>query len=365
MSFFDYPRGFNQPGTKGKSRRFAGLGFLVVAAFGLLAAFYLPTGYVVEQPGPTFNVLGSPDGDAVIEIPDAPTYKTSGHLDLLTVSVVGNREHTANWSEVFSAWIDPAKSVIPVDEIFPANQTTKQAELESSAMMEISQQDAIAAALTKLGYKVPWFIYVSQVAKSSPASGKFIAADYVTAVNGVKVKDIDELRGEVNKYDGKNPLSISIIRDGVPLKLLVDPVKDESKAWRMGITVGYKYDFPVNVHLHLADVGGPSGGMMFALGIYDKLTPGELTGARFIAGTGTITADGVVGPIGGIRQKMFGAQNAGATYFLAPADNCNEVVGNIPNGLKVFKASTFTEAIKIVKTIGEAKDLSSLPTCTK
>jgi PDZ domain-containing protein len=133
----------------------------------------------------------------------------------------------------------------------------------------------------------------------------------------------------------------------------------------MGVTVGYKYEFPINVNLHLADVGGPSGGMMFALGIYDKLTPGALTGARFIAGTGTITSTGNVGPIGGIRQKMYGAQNAGASYFLAPSENCNEVVGNIPSGLKVFKVSTFSEAINIVKTIGEAKDLSSLPTCTK
>ncbi|MEY4262775.1 MAG: hypothetical protein RLY88_483 [Actinomycetota bacterium] len=365
MSFFDHPRSQEQSGKKGKSRRFAGLAFLIVAMFGLLAAFYLPTGYVIEQPGPTFNVLGAPDGTAVIEIPDAPTYKTSGHLDLLTVSVVGNREQTPSWIDIFSAWLDPAKSVVPLDEIFPPNQTTKQSELESSAMMEVSQQEAIAASLSQLGYKVPVFIYVSEVAKQSPASGKFIAADYVTAVDGVNVKNIDELRAQVNKYDGKNSLIVSIVRDGVAMKLSIDPIQDETGAWRMGVTVGYKYDFPVNVKLHLADVGGPSGGMMFALGIYDKLTPGELTGAKNIAGTGTINSSGLVGPIGGIRQKMYGAQNGGAAYFLAPADNCNEVIGNIPAGLKVFKVSTFVEAIKIVSTIGKSGDLANLPTCSK
>jgi PDZ domain-containing protein len=104
--------------------------------------------------------------------------------------------------------------------------------------------------------------------------------------------------------------------------------------------------------------------MMFALGIYDKLTPGELTGANHIAGTGTIDGSGAVGPIGGIQQKMFGAHNAGAKYFLAPKDNCTEVAGNIPAGLKVFKVTTFEDALKAVSAIGNGEDLSTLPTCT-
>ena len=128
--------------------------------------------------------------------------------------------------------------------------------------------------------------------------------------------------------------------------------------------VGYKYDFPVQVKLELADVGGPSGGMMFALGIYDKLTPGQLTGGHDIAGTGTIDGAGVVGPIGGIQQKMFGAKKAGAQFFLAPKDNCSEVVGHIPAGLRVFKVTNFKDALTAVEAIGSGADLSALPTCT-
>ncbi|CAB4622464.1 unannotated protein [freshwater metagenome] len=120
----------------------------------------------------------------------------------------------------------------------------------------------------------------------------------------------------------------------------------------------------MKVELKLADVGGPSGGMMFALGIYDKLTPGSLTGGKYIAGTGTLDGSGRVGPIGGIQQKMYGAADAGAKYFLAPAENCDEVVGHIPAGLSVYKVTNFEDALKTVEKIGMGKNLSTLSTCS-
>ena len=94
----------------------------------------------------------------------------------------------------------------------------------------------------------------------------------------------------------------------------------------------YKFKFPFDVKISLDKVGGPSAGMMFALGIVDTVTPGDLTGGKHVAGTGTITPDGAVGPIGGIGQKMVGARSGGATMFLAPAANCDDVVGHIPDG---------------------------------
>ncbi|MFM6966968.1 MAG: S16 family serine protease, partial [Rhodoluna sp.] len=109
----------------------------------------------------------------------------------------------------------------------------------------------------------------------------------------------------------------------------------------------------------------PSGGMMFAVGIYDLLTPGDLTGGAHIAGTGTIDSTGAIGPIGGIQEKMYGASAAGAKYFLAPASNCNEVVGHVPAGMQLFKISTYDQAVAVVKAIGEKADLSGFATCTK
>ena len=346
-----------------KPRKSAGFAFLTIAAVALLGVLVFPTPYVIEQPGPAYNVLGKDDGKSIISISDAKTYQTSGNLDLLTVQVVGNREQSPNWIEIFLAWMDPARSVLLIDQVFPANQTAEQSTAESSAMMEQSQQEAIAVALKKLGYETPVELYVSEVSKQSPSSGLLVATDYVRSVNGVAVAKIEELRAEVNKYDGMNPLKVAIVRAGVEKVFEITPIKDETDAYRIGILVGYKYEFPVSVSLQLADVGGPSGGMMFALGIYDQLTPGELTGGNHIAGTGTIDSSGTVGPIGGIRQKLYGAQQAGAKFFLAPEKNCPEVSGNIPAGMKVFKVADFDDALLAVERIGKQQDLSSLPTC--
>jgi PDZ domain-containing protein len=112
------------------------------------------------------------------------------------------------------------------------------------------------------------------------------------------------------------------------------------------------------------DVGGPSAGMMFALGIYDLLTPGPLTGGMKVAGTGTIDSRGEVGPIGGIQQKLVGARRAGARWFLAPASNCNEVVGHVPDGLRVVRTSTLHESRLAVEAIAAGRG-QSLPSCTR
>jgi PDZ domain-containing protein len=101
--------------------------------------------------------------------------------------------------------------------------------------------------------------------------------------------------------------------------------------------------------------------MMFSLAVYDKLTPGALTGGAKIAGTGTIDSAGNVGPIGGIQQKLVGARRGGATWFLAPAANCNEVAGHVPDGLKVVSVATFSQARQAVEAIAANHPASLLP----
>lgn len=364
LSLFSTGDDFESSSTSSKPRRSFGLFLLAIFVIGLVAIWVFPTPYVIEQPGPTFNVLGEDKDVPLISIEGAPSYETSGNLDLLTVQIVGNRENTPSWLELFVAWSDPAKSVLPLNEVFPANQTAEQSRAESSAMMEQSQQEAINVALSKLGYVVPVNIYISEVQKDSPSSGQLVAADFIRSINGVEISNIEQLRTQVNKFDGKTPVRVVVDRENETKEFDLTPKKDDSGAWRLGIVVGYKYEFPVKVNLQLADVGGPSGGMMFALGIYDRMTPGILTGGKYIAGTGTIAAGGQVGPIGGIQQKLYGAAKAGAKYFLAPADNCNEVVGQIPDGLEVFKVSTFDQALLATEKIGKGEDLSSLARCT-
>ena len=130
----------------------------------------------------------------------------------------------------------------------------------------------------------------------------------------------------------------------------------------IGVGLRMDYDLPIDVTLNTGRVGGPSAGLMFSLAIYDVLTPGELTGGKNIAGTGTMQDDGSVGPIGGIRQKLVGAKRAGASYFLAPADNCDEVVGHVPDGLEVLKVATFDDGLAAANGIAKGS-VEGLPTC--
>jgi PDZ domain-containing protein len=215
-----------------------------------------------------------------------------------------------------------------------------------------------------LGYEVPWHVYVSEVSKASPSSGKLVAADFIIEINDVDIKDIDQMRVLINEAAPSGPLAVNVLRGGRSLTEEITATKNADGKYRLGILAGYKYDFPVKIKLALGDVGGPSGGMMFALGIIDRLTPGQLTGGKHIAGTGTIDPSGNVGPIGGIRHKLFGAANAGATIFLAPEANCDEVIGHVPSGLTVVKVKTLSEAKTSLEKISTGTNPATLPTCS-
>lgn len=349
-----------RPETK---RSVVGTALLVVFSLGLVALSYFETPYLIERPGPVVNVLGDYDDKAVIQISGAKTFETTGELGLLSVSIVGSPDQTPDWLELFWAWIDPAQAIVPIEAVYPANVTVEEIDAESTAMMEESQQDSVAVALLKLGYKVPSKIYVSEVSKNKPSSGKLVAGDFVLSVNGVEPGSVEQLRDLINKYDSKTPITVDVLRAGKKLSYDLTPIKNEDDKFVLGIFVGTKYEFPFKVNLQVADIGGPSGGMMFALGIYDQLTPGSLTGGKNIAGTGTIDSKGVIGPIGGIRQKMYGAIRSGATHFLAPVENCSEVVGHVPAGLTVVTVETFDESVSIVEAIAKNKDLSQFGTC--
>jgi PDZ domain-containing protein len=184
------------------------------------------------------------------------------------------------------------------------------------------------------------------------------------SINSEVIVDIDQLKDIVTSWDEKAPLAVVVDRNGVLVAEEVSPIKDSEGNFRFGILVGYKYDFPIEVSLQLGDVGGPSGGMMFALGIIDRLTPGDLTGGLHVAGTGTIAQSGEVGPIGGVVQKLYGAKRSGATVFLAPADNCDEIIGNVPDGLRVVKIEKLQDALTALEKLSANEQLETLPSCT-
>jgi PDZ domain-containing protein len=227
--------------------------------------------------------------------------------------------------------------------------------------MEVSQQDAIAAALSELGYKLDRQLYVASVIADTPASKKLVAGDYLIAVASQPVATYEELREQIQLAGGK-PVVIKVLRDGKSQSFELTP-QQKDDGWVIGAMVGYVYDFPVDIELQLGDVGGPSGGLIFALGIYDVLTEGSLAGSTHIAGTGTISADGKVGPIGGIELKLIAAKNSGAELFLAPAGNCSEVIGQIPQGLSVVIVDDLKSALSAIEDFNSGKPVPPI-SCT-
>lgn len=345
-----------------------GLWSLSIALVALLALSFLPSNFVIQRPGPVYNTLGSAttaEGSEVplIQIEGTETFPTTGALDLTTVQVIGNRDTRPSWVELAVAWFDPARAVVPLDSVFPPDQSTEERNEESAQMMVDSQQDATAAALDALGYEVTSSVRAFGVPDDSPAAGIVEADDVIVAADSVPIADVDELRAVIQEGEGA-PVTLTVLREGTETDVEVTPVySEEAAAWQVGVSIIHDYVFPIDVTIQLDNVGGPSAGMMFALGIIDTLTPGDLTDGRHIAGTGTIAADGTIGVIGGIRHKLYGSREAGAEYFLAPAGNCDEVVGHVPDGLRVFAVTTLDDAIVALEAVREGGDLDALPAC--
>ncbi|MFT4307260.1 MAG: PDZ domain-containing protein [Microbacterium sp.] len=341
---------------------------LVVALVALLAISLLPSSFVIESPGPVYNTLGTTtdaDGDEVpvISVDGAQTYDTAGQLDLLTVVVTGTPEQPPSWLEVLAAWFDQTKAVVPMETVYSSDQSSDERDAETAAEMTDSQTEAEAAAFSALGYDLDPVVEVYSVLDDGASVGILAAGDEILAVDGTAVSSVDEVRAAVSAGAGA-PVTLLVSRDGTAQELQVTPTAGDDGTWLLGVTTQMSYEMPYDVTFGLSNVGGPSAGMMFALGIIDQLTPGELNGGEAVAGTGTISADGTVGAIGGIRQKMWGALGAGAEYFLAPSSNCDEVVGEVPTGLRVFAVSTLEESLTVLQTIADGGDLDALATCT-
>lgn len=327
-------------------------------------ASFLPVPYAVMSPGPATNTLGAVNGKPLIAITGHQTYPTTGSLDLTTVRIYGGEGVDVTLWQVVRGWLDPKIAVWPRDALFPPGQSAEQTKQENELEMASSQETATAAALTELGYSVGQHMQVIDFADGSPAKGPVAIGDQVISVAGVAVDDGDRLRAELQKLKPGAVARLVVQRGGKQVDVSVPTTKSSTGATVLGVIVKPAFTFPFQVKIQIEDVGGPSAGTMFALGIIDKLTPGALTAGRTVAGTGIISTDGAVGPIGGIRQKMVGAREAGATVFLAPEGNCLGVVGHIPDGMSVVKISTLHQARQALEEIAaHGPDSPALPRC--
>ena len=349
--------------ARGRPRRWSLPTVSLVATSSLLVAgVVLPAPYVIEAAGPTFNTVGAHQDKQLVKIQGAPTYPSDGQLDLTTVYVTGGPSGRINSINALLGWLDPSDAVIPEDTLYPPETTGQEVDDSNAAAMASSQDESVAAALDHLGTQYTTTLSVHAVVEGGPAQGKLRAGDELVSVDGSPVTSLGQLRSHLDEA-GSEGADVTVRRDGATATEHVELTRGEDgTSWQLGVYLVPSYDFPVDVEFQLEQVGGPSAGMMFALGIIEELTPGSMAGDEHIAGTGTITADGAVGPIGGIRQKLEGAADSGASYFLAPTENCSEVTGHVPEGLTVVEVATLGEAVNAVEQAA-AGNVSGLPSC--
>lgn len=290
-------------------------------------------------PGPTYDTLGVVDGTPVVAVDGLPVFPTSGHLNMTTISVVDRPTLFA----AIGFWASGERQVVPREQVYPPQKTDEQVKQQNTEQFAASEADATVAALAQLA--LPTRVVVGGLVTDSPAEGTLHVGDEIVAVTG---RAVDTPRAVSDALAGTVPgqsVTITYRRDGQQrdADVVLGSSPDRPQGL-LGVRPGIEPRSGL-IRISLGDIGGPSAGLMFALAVVDKLTPGELTGGRFIAGTGTITPDGQVGPIGGIPFKMMAASEAGATAFLVPAANCEEAAGNAPDGLVLLRVGTLGEAV--------------------
>lgn len=326
----------------------------------------LPAPYVIDRPGPTYDTLGvvSVDDEEVplIRLVDQPEYPERAQLRVTTVTRVGNPNALPSWVEVVQAWFAPERSVTPVDEAFPPGISVEDNREAARIDMENSQQEAIAAALSHLDIDFESSLEVAQAVEGGPSEGVLQEGDLIVRAAGQRVGDVTALRELISDNGVQSPISLEVSRSGEIRSVEVIPRMSEGQAPIpvIGVLVAGRYDFPLQVDIELGSVGGPSAGLLFALGLVEKLTQEQIAGSLRVAGSGTIAANGDVGPVGGIRHKVFGAADAGAEWFLVPRENCGDVAGVSPEGVTVIPVDTLSDAVDALEL---AMSDQELPRC--
>ena len=360
-------------------RLMIGIGALLLAVGLVVAGATVRVNKVIEAPGPTWNVLAAVPGDdsdqSVITVTGAQTYPAEGALRMTTVSVSGCPGYPVTLFDVVGAWLSPDKKILDREQVCPKSLSSQEVEQANQAQMTSSQNTAVVAALMETGMATRMVLTVEGTGPDQ-TEGLLQKGDVLTSITpaggqATPTTTYTALRELLTTIPAGTAVELGIERDGEPMTVSLTTITPpdansdgapDSEGSLLGVYLSAEADSDIEATFGLSKVGGPSAGSMFALGIVDELTPGDLTGGKDIAGTGTIALDGSIGPIGGIEQKMAGAKTDGSGYFLAPASNCADVVGNVPDGLEVYAVSTLHEAVTTVEAIA-AEDTSGASTC--
>ena len=317
----------------------------LLAATLVVLAMVAQVPYVALGPGPPFNTLGDEGGTPVIDIEGHEVFPAPGHLDLTTVGV----QVRLSLAQALVGWVQRDEAIVPRELVIPSGQTDEEADAENTRQMVLSQDSATTAALTQL--KIPVNVEAAAITEGSPAAGQLEAGDVLTTVDGRPVTGPVQLRTLIGERAVGESVEVGYRRGTATGEVVLTTASSGETPPRPVIGVETDVKYPFTVKIGLKDVGGPSAGLMFALGIVEKLEPGSLTDGRYVAGTGEISPDGQVSPIGGIQQKVVAARSKGAELFLVPAANCADAVANAPEGLRLAKVTSLADALQALQTV--------------
>ena len=328
---------------------------LPILAFGVLvAAVTVP--YVALGPGPTYDTLGEVDGKQVVAIEGTETKPTSGQLNMTTVA----QRDGLTMGQALALWLSGSEQLVPRNLVFPPEKSRDDIEKSQNADFQRSEDNAEFAALNYLKY--PQAVSVENVNDPGPSVGKLQNGDTVDAVDGTKVTDVEEFSTILKTTKPGQKIVIDYRRKNAPpgtATITLGKGEDRDYGY-LGIAVRDAPWAPFTIDFNLANIGGPSAGLIFSLAVIDKLTTGDVNGGKFVAGSGSISPDGRVGPIGGIIHKISTARDAGATVFLVPADNCDEARTAAGDTMDLLKVETLTQAVDSLKALSSG---GKPPTC--
>lgn len=333
---------------------------LFVALAGLLVA--VPVNFVTWRPGSATNVLGEGDDGPVLEISGAETHETTGELLMTTVSA-SRVDSRVSFPEALFAHLATNSDAMPREVVYPPGRSSKEVRDGGVAAMDTSRDNAAVAALRAAGQQVAEMPMVDTVNLSGPSEESLKPGDLIESIDGKSVTSHDQIPEGIRKRSVGEPVVFKVIRDGAEETITVVTESGQDSKPVVGITLatGYLYAPEVNYNID-SSVVGPSAGLVFALAIYDQLTPGDLLGGTVVGGTGEIDAAGEVSKIGGVHAKIASAEKAGAEVFLLPEENCSDVA-DAGEDIRLVPVSSLRDAIAALQVIKEGHNAEEVPSC--
>ena len=314
-----------------------------VGALGYTVAATVELPYVIERPGPVFDVQE--------KIEPAPSQK-HGAIYMTTVVTA-----TGHLISIVPALIDPRADVVPRTALRPASMSPEQYARVTTRMMDESKVAAQVVGLRAAGYDVHLEgqgAEVQEVQVGSRATGLLMPGDVIVGAGGDPVKASADVITIVRRFRPGDLLPLIVMRDGVrrEISIPLGAAPDDPARPRVGVVIlthTLDVKFPVDVKITTSDVGGSSAGLAFALGVYQAASGTDLTGGHKVATTGALTPDGKVDPVAGVKFKVWAAEDAGAELFLVPEVNRAEAAAAAKR-LRVVGVATFDDALREVRS---------------